>query len=137
MPKKEILQLAKCQNHINLILNHKDEVIFFNQREGPYYPTLRTLHRVGDFMPKIKVDTGAVKFIISGANVMCGGINTKTSDTLSGDTPVEILAASKQLPLAIGLTTKSTEEMDTSRTGAGVNVLHVLGDGLWTVDKIL
>ncbi|GBG75733.1 hypothetical protein CBR_g20980 [Chara braunii] len=44
MPKKAPLVLAKCQNHLNLVVvNHVP--LFFNIRDGPYMPTLRLLHQ--------------------------------------------------------------------------------------------
>ncbi|GAM24121.1 hypothetical protein SAMD00019534_072960 [Acytostelium subglobosum LB1] len=46
-PKKVPIVQVKCQNHINLVLIN-NEVIFFNEREGPYYPTLRFLHKCNE-----------------------------------------------------------------------------------------
>ncbi|XAR64447.1 hypothetical protein NMG60_11024796 [Bertholletia excelsa] len=44
LPKKAPLVVAKCANHLNLVL--VDNVpLFFNVRDGPYMPTLRLLHQ--------------------------------------------------------------------------------------------
>ena len=43
LPKKSML-MSKCQENITL-LSVEGEVLFFNQRDGPYFPTLRLLHR--------------------------------------------------------------------------------------------
>ena len=48
MPKKEKITVAKCNGqgeHINLLLNADGEAVFFNQRDGPYAPSLRFLHK--------------------------------------------------------------------------------------------
>jgi malignant T-cell-amplified sequence len=44
IPKKTPIYLAKCQNHINLIIVEKVPV-FFQYRDGPYFPTLKILHK--------------------------------------------------------------------------------------------
>ena len=66
-----------------------NEVQFFNERDGPYYPTLRLLHKcnilqkrdivnnpVPDMLPQVQVDRGAIKFVMSGANIMCPGLTS-------------------------------------------------------------
>lgn len=43
-PKKANVVEAKGENFLNLVLIEK-EVIFFNWKDGPYYPVLRLLHK--------------------------------------------------------------------------------------------
>ena len=68
LPKKDI-SMAKCQNHVN-ILCAAQEPLFFQQRDGPWYPTLRVLHQYPFIMPKMQVDRGAIKFVLKGANIL-------------------------------------------------------------------
>lgn len=49
LPKKSML-MSKCQENITL-LSVEGEVLFFNQRDGPYFPTLRLLHRCKHLSP--------------------------------------------------------------------------------------
>ena len=51
--------------------------VFFAQRDDVWFPTLRLLHQFPDMMPKLRVDTGAIKFVLSGANIMCPGLTSK------------------------------------------------------------
>ncbi|KAL6518253.1 hypothetical protein OROMI_033954 [Orobanche minor] len=44
LPKKSPLVVAKCSNHLNLVLVN-NVPLFFNIRDGPYMPTLRLLHQ--------------------------------------------------------------------------------------------
>ena len=74
LPKKSML-LAKCQDHIQLVLID-NEVVFFNQRDGPFFPTLKLLHMFPTMMPIMQVDKGAIKFVLSGANIMCPGFTS-------------------------------------------------------------
>ena len=38
--------------------------LFFAQRDGPWFPTLRVLHQYPQMMVKLRCDTGAVKFVL-------------------------------------------------------------------------
>jgi PUA domain protein len=43
LPKKSMLT-SKCDDNITLI-SVDGEILFYNQRDGPYFPTLRLLHK--------------------------------------------------------------------------------------------
>ena len=43
LPKKQMM-ISKCQDHLQL-LSVNNEVLFFSERDGPWYPTLRFLHK--------------------------------------------------------------------------------------------
>ena len=130
-------------------------MLFFNVRDGPYYPTLRVLHQCAcpslltrcarcrpgahlptdpDMMPRLRVDKGAIKFVFAGANIMCPGLTSKGAtlhDEVGEDTPVAIYAEGKTHALAVGLTKMSTADMRSINKGHGVETLHCLNDGLW------
>ncbi|CAN4108829.1 unnamed protein product [Withania somnifera] len=57
LPKKSPLIVAKCQNHLNLVVVN-NVPLFFNIRDGPYMPTLRLLHQYPNIMKKLQVDRG-------------------------------------------------------------------------------
>lgn len=88
------------------MINGSGELLFFRQREGPWLPTLRLLHKCKlililllitgfflenlnilkrrifncldpFFLPKQQVDKGAIRFVLSGANIMCPGLTSK------------------------------------------------------------
>ncbi|KAF5330961.1 hypothetical protein D9619_005997 [Psilocybe cf. subviscida] len=48
-PKKEGLVLVKCREHIS-IYTVNSEPLFFQHFDGPYYPTLKFLHKWHCFM---------------------------------------------------------------------------------------
>lgn len=50
--------------------------LFFQERDGPWCPTLRVLHQYPDMMKKLRADKGAIKFVVSGANIMCPGLTS-------------------------------------------------------------
>uniref|UniRef100_A0A8B9XAT7 Pre-PUA domain-containing protein n=1 Tax=Bos mutus grunniens TaxID=30521 RepID=A0A8B9XAT7_BOSMU len=75
MPKKDPVKIVRCHEHIE-ILTVNGELLFFRQREGPFYPTLRLLHKYPFILPRQQVDKGAIKFVLSGANIMCPGLTS-------------------------------------------------------------
>lgn len=132
MPKKSPVFIAKCQGHINLVVVNQT-VLFFNIRDGPYYPTLRLLHKYPDILPKMQVDRGAIKFVMSGANVMCPGLTSPGGkmDEVPAETVVGIFAEGKEHALAIGHTKLSSEDIRKVNKGIGMDNMHYLNDGLW------
>lgn len=87
--------------------------MFFRQREGPWMPTLRLLHRFPFFLPMEQVDKGAIRFVLSGANIMCPGLTSPGAQMtpVASGTVVAIMAEGKQHALAIGITCLSTDDM--------------------------
>lgn len=60
-----------------------------------------------------QVDKGAIRFVLSGANIMCPGLTSPGAQMTPVDkgTVVAIMAEDKEHALAIGVTTLSTEQM--------------------------
>ncbi|CAG8467536.1 22371_t:CDS:2 [Racocetra persica] len=109
-------------------------ILFFQHFDGPYYPTLRLLHKYPDAFPRLQVDRGAIKFILSGANIMCPGLTSKGArmdEDLPTDTIVGVFAEGKEHALAIGLTKMSTEDIKKINKNIGVENVHYLNDPLW------
>jgi len=133
LPKKAPMVVLKCHEHINVVTIHKD-ILFFNQRDGPYFPTLRLLHQYPDMMQEVQVDRGAIKFVLSGANIMCPGLTSKGGnldlDAPAG-TPVAVMAEGKKLALSVGMLKMPTNDIKRINKGIGVDNLHYLNDALW------
>jgi len=142
-PKKESLVLHKCRDHISLFALKGEPVpLFFQHFDGPYYPTLRLLHKYPQILPMVKVDRGAIRFLLAGAHMMCPGFTSAgghlplATEALPAGTPVAIHAEGKEHAAAVGLTKLSTEEMRTVNKGVGVEVICYLGDDLWSVQSL-
>ena len=80
-----------------------------------------------------RVDKGAIRFVLSGANIMCPGLTHPNARMTAVDegTVVAIFAEGKENALAIGKTSMSTKEITEKNKGVGVENYHYLNDGLW------
>ena len=97
-----------------------------------YLPTLKFVYSLSaDKNPfkKIVVDQGAVKFMISGANVMRPGIVSFDEGIVPGC--VVLIADEKGRWLAVGLSLVSSEEMKGMKSGPTVKNIHYLNDEIW------
>ena len=65
----------RSPDHVQVVVINNTP-LFFAQRDGPWFPTLRLLHQYPDMMPKLRADEGAIKFVLSGANIMCPGLTS-------------------------------------------------------------
>jgi len=137
-PKKEPLIVCKCINYVQMVLDQQNEFIFFQSRKGPFLPTLRFLHKYPDILPKYRVDRGAIRFVLSGANIMAPGLTSAGAemDDVPAESVVAIMAEGKEHALAIGVTTMSTKEIRDTNKGISVENTHYLKDGLWSLRSV-
>lgn len=64
--------------------------------------------------PLMQVDSGAITYVLSGANVMCPGLTSKgaiMTDNLSANSVVTVIAEGKQNALSVGILKMSTNDM--------------------------
>jgi len=138
LPKKDAFKVVKCHDHLELLVNSSGRLLFFRHREGPWCPTLKLLQQYPFLLPIQRVDKGAIKFVLSGANIMCPGLTHPNAKMTPCDenTIVAIFAEGKEHPLAIGKTVMSTADISSKNKGIGVENYHYLNDGLWNMKTI-
>eukprot|EP00981_Chlorochromonas_danica_P015242 scaffold11244_cov179-Ochromonas_danica.AAC.1 len=137
VPKKGMV-VGKAADGVQLLIVN-NEILFYCDRDGPWYPTLRLLHRYPTMMPRMQVDRGAIRFVLGGANIMCPGFTSKGGSmpvALEAGSPVAIYAEGKTHAMAIGITKMSTAEIREVNKGIAVDTLHFLMDGLWQTQKL-
>ncbi len=139
LPKKEKGLMVRCAGHLTLIANEGGEPLFFQSRDGPYVPTLRTLHKYPFLLPILRVDRGAIKHIINGADVMVPGLRSERA-VIECETPksavVAVFAESKEHAIAVGFTKMSTAQMRSTDKGIAIENAHYLSDGLWKTPNL-
>ena len=131
------MNIAKTDAKISVVLV-EGVPLFFQLRDGAYFPHLRVLHKYPDMMPKLRVDKGAIRFVFQGANIMCPGLTSPGADIIDDvdeDEPVAIYAEGKTHALAVGITKMSTADIKSVNKGIGVDTVHHLNDGLWHCTK--
>jgi len=135
--KKDNMMLVKCKDHIEVV-SINGIPMFFKQRDGHWCPTLRLVHKYPSMLPKLRTDTGAIKFVLKGANIMCPGFTSAGGrmESVEKGMPVQIVAEGKEHAMAVGYTLMSTEDMARINKDVGVQNLNYMGDGLWKMETI-
>ena len=105
--------------------------------DDPIIPHLRIVHKFPEAFERIRIDRGAIRFVLSGANLMAPGLTSaggrlpeKDSELEAGDI-VAVEAEGKDEICLIGPLTMGTEEIKQKKKGAAIDAGHYLGDGLW------
>lgn len=117
-------------NEDNRVLLVNGEPDFF-MHEKKWVPTVKLMMK-NPFMRKIVVDMGAVRFVVSGADIMRPGIVSIEPGILKDDY-VLIIDATNKSPLAIGQVMFSSEEMQRFPSGRVIKTLHYVGDDIWKI----
>lgn len=141
-PKKEKISSVKFKReHVQLLLLNSMP-IFFQHYDGPFLPTLHILHQYPALLPSVQVDRGAIRFLISGANVMAPGLTSaggrlpqadKGEKPLDAGSTVAIRCQGKENEVSVGKLQLPTEEILAKGKGVAIDNLHYLGDDLWAL----
>lgn len=158
------------RDHIS-IYTVNGEPLFFQHFDEAFFPTLRVLHKCACslvnhspplgwtcsswtfprafclrldpyILPAVKIDRGAIRFVLAGAQIMCPGLTSKGGElppaeaALEAGTPVAVFAEGKEHAVAVGITKMGTEEMKKTNKGVGVETTTYLGDDLWALKTL-
>lgn len=157
MPKKASLESMKLPDRTTLYI--VDAVpLFFQQDHPTLLPHLRLVHRFPRAFPSVRIDRGAIRFVLSGATLMAPGLTSaggrlpddgeleegkemeqglgedgRWSRELEKEEPVVIMAEGKEEACAVGVLVVGTDEVKAKGKGPVVEDAHFLGDGLWNL----
>jgi PUA-domain protein len=124
------LEFSKKDNFMtdeNIILINNEPLFFYFDNKP--YPSLNLLLK-NNFLKKITVDMGAVKFVVNGADVMRPGI-TNIEENIKKIEPICIIDQNYSKPLAVGIALYSSSEMQSMSSGKVIKNIHWVGDGIW------
>jgi malignant T-cell-amplified sequence len=113
--------------------------LFYQPFDGPPIPHLKLVHSFPDAVPKIRIDRGAIRFVLSGAALMAPGLTSaggwlpEKENALEAGDVVAISAEGKEEVCLVGPLKMGTEEMKAKGKGVAMDVGHYLGDGLWNL----
>ncbi|OCT51975.1 Translation machinery-associated protein 20 [Cladophialophora carrionii] len=139
MPKKSQLDLVKLPDRVSLYVLD-DTPLFYQHMDDPIIPHLKLVHQYPHAFRRIKIDRGAIRFVLSGATLMVPGLTSKggwlpdKDDEVKPGEIVAIEAEGKEEICLIGQLEVGTEEMKEKKKGVAMSAGHYLGDGLWKLD---
>lgn len=147
MPKKEQLDLVKIPDRVSLYCA-AGTPLFWQHMDDPIIPHLHIVHKYPWCFPRVRIDRGAIRFVLSGAALMVPGL-TSPGGRLPGSEEEEygnggkeieagevvvVEAEGKEHACMIGILKMGTAEMKEKKKGPGMENGHYVGDGLWTLD---
>jgi PUA domain protein len=110
----------------------EEGVLVFDSGNG-YFPTVKGALRISDKEKKtVKVDKGAVSFVINGADIMRPGVVAWDSDIKKGD-HVIIREETHKKAIAIGVSLWDGSEFAGNTSGKCVKSLYFVGDDIWNL----
>ena len=117
-----------------------DKPLFFQHMDDPIIPHLKVVHQFPHCFPKVGIDRGAIRFVLSGATLMAPGLTSaggqlpdKDAEFKEGDV-VAVEAEGKSEACLIGQLRMGTEEIREKKKGVVMDQGHYLGDGLWKME---
>lgn len=127
-----------CSDDRILLLSVNDDVLFFNSFDGPWWPTLRLLHRYPTALPQQQVDKGAIKHLLSGADVMAPGLTSPGArlQPLPKGARVAVMCEGMEHAIGVGTMLMSSDEIAATGHGVAIEMHHILNDGLWAFPKL-
>lgn len=127
--KKDLILLIEDEVHY---LRLNGEISFFYLDENTLIPSLKHLLK-NNFMKKITVDMGAVKFVASGADIMRPGVVEIEENIHEGEL-ITVIDINNKKPLAIGKALFNSEDMSKLETGKCIENVHYVGDKIWQLE---
>ncbi len=130
IPKKGNVLIIKSKDVKTLVV---DQIPLFFEYYDTWLPTLTFVHRY-PFMKSVQVDKGAIKYLLSGAAVMCPGLTSKggsINEDVKVDDLIVVKCEGKELEIGIGKMKMTGQQIKSKNNGEAIELIHVLGDDLW------
>lgn len=151
LPKKGSLEAMKLPDRCTLYVLEGEPLFFQHDKSDVLLPHLKLVHRFPQGFPSIRIDRGAIRFVLSGATLMAPGLTSPGGRLPSGKggdpegldedgcwsrelekgEPVVVTAEGKLEACAVGILVESTKIVKEKGKGPVIEEAHCLGDGLW------
>jgi PUA domain protein len=131
LPRSKTLVMHELEEGVSLITG--DSLTALRMRDV-FMPFLSEIGLLEKF-PKVVVDSGAIKFVCNGANVMRPGIRDFTQ--FQKDEIVCIAEETHGKFLSVGRTLVSSDEIPNISKGEVVKNLHYISDKYWESAKLI
>ncbi|KAL2262554.1 hypothetical protein VTK26DRAFT_981 [Humicola hyalothermophila] len=77
LPKKSSLEQVKLPDRVSLYVADGRPLFYQQDTDGVLLPHLRLVHRFPRCFPSVRIDRGAIRFVLSGATLMAPGLTSK------------------------------------------------------------
>ncbi|KAJ4322384.1 translation machinery-associated protein 20 [Fusarium piperis] len=162
LPKKASLASMKLTDRNTLYVLDSTPLFYQQDISSTIIPHLRLVHRFPEAFPSIRIDRGAIRFVLSGATLMAPGLTSpggrlpadgvpegleegkemdqkleedgRWSRELEKGEPVVVMAEGKVEACAVGTLVAGTKEVKGKGKGPVIEDAHFLGDGLWNLN---
>jgi PUA domain protein len=128
----------------------KNTPLFFQHMDDAILPHLTLVHKYPFAFNRLRIDRGAIRFVLSGATLMAPGLTSPGgrlpdpslsdedkekygSEELEPGAVVVIEAEGKDTACMVGVLKMGTAEMKKVKKGQACETGHYLGDGLWAL----
>jgi PUA domain protein len=129
MPKTKTLMIHEIDDEISLITGDDFTAIKYGEIYLPFLSETVLLEK----FPNVVVDSGAIKFVCNGANVMRPGIKKFTK--FDKDQIICVVEEKHNKFLAVGRSLVASDELPNMAKGEVVKNLHYISDRFWEAAK--
>lgn len=127
--KKQIQFISYSENGIKSFLYDPEQRLQFFLYEDKFLPTIQFIRANPSIkIPKVKVDQGAVPYILNGADIYTQGIVSILEEF--SENAIVIVVNPQDSVLALGKTLLNSTDLLTSKLKGILNI-HYLGDYIW------
>ncbi|KAF2461088.1 translation machinery-associated protein-like protein [Lineolata rhizophorae] len=147
LPKKEQLDLVKLPDRVSLYALGTTP-LFFQHMDDALLPHLALVHKYPACFARVRIDRGAIRFVLSGAALMAPGLTSAGGrlpdpsvadedeyaygkEDLPAGAVVVVEAEGKENACMVGVLKMGTKDIKEKKKGAALEAGHYLGDGLW------
>lgn len=117
----------------DLVLYLADKKPLIMKYRGIIFPTLHGALAHPFAARRVTVDSGAVRFVVNGADIMRPGVVSVTDDIVP-DMPVQITEERHGKPIAIGIALFAADEIRDRSGGKVCRNIHHIGDEIWNLE---
>ncbi|TFF87393.1 MAG: RNA-binding protein [Promethearchaeota archaeon] len=108
----------------------KDGEFLLFKKDYILIPSLKAILNEKLDLPKVVVDTGAIKYVVNGADIMRPGI-VEIDDEIEKDSYVKIVEENYSKALAIGKSLYDSNVIKQMKKGKVVKSIHHVNDKIW------
>lgn len=125
------IEVAETGGPVRFYFIDRQPLLF--ERGGVLFPTLRGAMARPFSARRITVDTGAVRFVVNGADIMRPGIVAVTDD-VRADRPALVVEERHHKPLAVCLARLDAAALRAETAGKVCKNIHHVGDEIWGLE---